>query len=334
MANIDNHRFDTQAPSQQAEIAKTAPKDSTERLLGPQQSMASSPHTLHNALIAAKEFILKNEWSNARIIVDTANNPEAARWQLEASRLKVELQDPNVKQLFESKAATNADEINRFLASKGFSISLRDDWAWLYVASVFKQKVEWKKTWTATKIEFLESNRLVDGVEMSKWNITKYTSQWKEIYELATKNGDKVFMMQVGNDKITPINLYQKIRDIHEWKGNWTPWNILRFPKVKLDENGSIDWIVWAKVWSYTVKQALYQNKLEMDEQGAIAEAAVATGWSKSLSSPPPPKVDTINWPMYVWFVKPGANGNDVITFAARIGENAMTKSKPDANTP
>lgn len=329
MATPDNRQLDTPVQISRVETGNTTPKDSAEKFLGTKESMASSPHTFHNALIAAKEFILKNEWSNAQITVDTMNNPEAARWKQEASRLKNELQDPNVKQLFESKAAKNANEINKFLEIKWFSIRLRDGWEWLYVASVFKQKVEWQEKWKKVDLDFMEnSSKKIEWVEMKKWNVLKYNYQGKEIYELATKNGDKVYMMPVSdNIKSTPIDLYQKIRNIHEWKGNWTRWNDLRFPKVDLNESGSIDWIVWAKVWNYTVNQAEYQNKLQMDENGAVAEAAVAMRMSRGLSLP---RIDTINWPMYVWFVKPGANGNDVITFAARVGESAMVKAKPN----
>ena len=171
-----------------------------------------------------------------------------------------------------------------------------------------------------------DTTKPIAGVEMSKSNIAKYESWWNTIYKIWTPDGaDDVYMMKAGNMKTTPIDLYQKIRDIHERKGDRKPWNDLRFPKVNLDEKWSIDWIVWAKVWSYTINQAEYQNKLQMDENGAVAEAAVAMSMSRWMSIS---KVDIIDWPMYVWFVKRGTDGKDVITFAARVGENAMVKKR------
>lgn len=217
--------------------------------------------------------------------------------------------------------------MNKFLRSKGFSIQLKNQWwEWLYVASVFKQQVEWAEKWKKIPMNFMDdSSKPIEWVEMKKNWVTKYADWDSAIYELLTKNGDKVFLMPSGNLKTTPIDLYQRIRTIHESKGSWLPWNTLQFPKVNLDEKGSIEWVIWAKVGEYTVNQAEYQNKLQMDENGAIAEAAVALATTRWISFS---KVDTINWPFYVWFVKPGPNGKDVITFAARIGENAMIKVK------
>ena len=325
---LDTRRVDNNSPSPRIESGTQAPKDSAEKFLGTKESMASSPHTFHNALVAALEFIRKTEGATAQVSVDTTHNPEAARWKQEAARLKLELQDPNIKALFESKAATRPQEINKFLESKGFSIRLKDNGEWFYVASVFKQKVNWREAWKGVDIHFMEDqNRTVEWVEIKKWNVMKYDYQGKAVYELATDNGDKVYMMSTWNNNIntTPIDLYQKIRTIHEWKGRWTPWNDLRFPKVNLDEKWSIDWLIWAKVWEYTVSQAEYQNKLQMDENGAVAEAAVAVATTRSISIP---QVDVIDWPMYVWFVKPWMDGKDTITFAARVGESAFIKKK------
>ena len=123
----DTRRVDTNSQSTRIESGTQAPKDSAEKFLGTKESMASSPHTFHNALVAALEFIRKTEGTTAQVSVDTTHNPEAARWKQEAARLKLELQDPNIKALFESKAATKPEEINTFLENKGFSIRLKDN---------------------------------------------------------------------------------------------------------------------------------------------------------------------------------------------------------------
>lgn len=300
-----------------------APKDSMERTLWPKDSMASSPHTFHNALIAALEFIKRTEGKGAQVTVDM-ESPEATRWKSEAARLKTELADPAVKSLFDSRAADNAAEINKYLSSKWFSITLRENGKWLYVASVFKQQVEWSEKGKKVPLNYMDDpNRPIEWVEMNKGWVTKYKSGNSDVFELQTRNGDRVYLMPSGNVSTTPIDLYQRIRQIHEGKSGWAPGNDLRFPKVSLDEKWSIDWIVGAQVWSYTVNQAEYQNKLQMDENGAVAEAAVAMWMTRSISMP---RVDTINSPFYVWFVRKWNDGKDVITFAARIGENAMAK--------
>ena len=326
MATPDTRTPDTLIAQASTRIEQeTRPKDSMERTLWPKDSLASSPHTFHNALVAALEFIRRTEWTSAQVKLEE-DTPESTRWKSEAARLKAELADPSIRALFDSKAADNPRVINEYLQSKWFSITLRDNGKWLYVASVFKQQVEWSEKGKKTTLNYMDDpSRPIEWVEMKKWWVRKYVSWGSDVYELQTRTGDRVYLMPSGNITTTPFDLYQKIRQIHEWRTGWTWGNDLRFPKVSLDEKWSIDWIIGAQVWSYKVEQAEYQNKLQMDENGAIAEAWVAMGMSRSIAIP---KVDTINWPFYVWFAKAWSDGKDIITFAARIGENAMVKKK------
>lgn len=302
------------------------PRDVAEKTLWPKDSMASSPHTFHNALVAAKNFIVENEGDKATINVNTAQHPEAARWRSEAARLKTELSDPAVQSLFASKAGAEVWPINTFLKDKWFTIELKDQGEWLYVASVFKQTVAWKNKGEKTQINWTDDQaKPKEAVKLWKDWINQYTVDDKKIFELSTRDDSKVYMMESGNMKTTPIDFYQKIRDINGKKGVASPiWDSITFPKVDLKESGSIDWLVWAKVGSYTVNQAKYENMLTMDENWAEAKAAVAIAWSRGIRIPSAP--DIIDGPFIVWFTKPGRDGKDIITFAARVGENALKK--------
>lgn len=85
MSNFDTPNVE-ERKLPRTEVTLNWPRDSMERTLGPRDSMASSPHTFHNALIALRDFIEK-KWWNTQVNIDL-NKPEAARWKQEAARLK------------------------------------------------------------------------------------------------------------------------------------------------------------------------------------------------------------------------------------------------------
>lgn len=299
-------------------------RDVSERFLGPGDSMASSPHTFHNALKVLRDFVSNTEKGNAAVAID--KSPEMERWLAMAKNLKRELDDGEFQKLFASSASTKVEDVNQFLESRGFSIRLKDtNSGGLYVASVFKQKVEWGKSGKETTLSFLDDpSKRKEAVKMENVAVHRRNVDGKtvEVYELKTKDGSSVFMMPSENVKTTPLKLYETLKGAHlkpdeteSVKANLT------FPKVNFTEKGSMEWIKGARIGPHVVNQAEFENRLTMDKDGATAESAVAMGTTRSIKLPP--REITLDRPFYVWFEK-----NGVLTFTARIGENALVPAK------
>ncbi len=289
--------------------------DASERLLGPSDSMASSPHTFHNALKALKDFVSNTENNSAPVVMQ--QSPEMIRWLAMARDLKRDLEDGEFQKLFSSAASTRVEDVNRFLESRGFSIRLKDTSSGgLYVASAFKQKVEWQKAGKETTLAFLEDpKKRKEAVKMEDVTLHNRNVDGKsvEVYELKTKDGSSVFMMPSENLKTTPLKLYEALKKVHS-KPDEIPGTKanLTFPKVEFSEKGSMEWVKGARIGPHTVHQAEFENRLTMDKNGATAESAVAMATTRSIKLPP--REITLDRPFYVWFEK-----NGVLTFAARI---------------
>lgn len=288
--------------------------------LNQKTSLSSSPLTMHHALRALKKFI-ENTENNPQIKINTTH-PEAKRWLKKAQTLKAQLEDPEVASLFTSRAGYDVDEINSFLKEKGFDIELKQWSQWdIYVASVFKQEVQWKKTWKKAVIDFMETGKEKEAVSLEKGIVSMYKSDWKPIFKIQTNTPwEFVYMQEVWNIHTSVMDLDNKIQQkMNAVQNNhWINAGLI-FPKVELNQSWNIEWMLGWKVWSHTISQAMYQNKLSMDEKWAVAESAVALAASKSFSLP-----HSIKWPFVVWFTKTWENWQENVTFSARIWENEM----------
>lgn len=89
-----------------------------------EESWANAPHTIASALDELKSLI----WWEVNLEINDENFKD------ELDKLSQELS--NLKKYIESKASTNVNDINDFLKSKGIDLELKDQWKWLYSASV------------------------------------------------------------------------------------------------------------------------------------------------------------------------------------------------------
>jgi hypothetical protein len=147
--------------------------------LKPHESMASEPHALMQALDALRDFVTPRDASGKPIegarpglqLRKPANREEELQMQ-EAKRL-LEMKDrlraelPAISDLLSTRTSANVNDINKFLKEKGFDLELKDQGAdGVYVATVFKQQVEWLEKGSKQTIG-LPDGREVPGVGWS-----------------------------------------------------------------------------------------------------------------------------------------------------------------------
>lgn len=313
------------------------------------ESLASSPHTLMAALDALKKFAGGNG-----ALTFPGKAPEEAKQLIGMKdRLRAEL--PALAELIESRASTNVGEINQFLKSKGFNIQLRDlGGSGVYVASTFKQEVEWQRPGKETTIQLRESEKEVPGVAMK--NVQKYPYRLPDgtattIYLIKATNGDTVGLMpynghvqkgsllKFSNEVVAPaaaaagkaLSTVERARaelndtdvrndgaamDAMQDSGLKVA-DTLEFPMVDLNEKVNLSWLQGASIGGTVIRQAVAEFQLQMDEKGAVAKAAVGLGGTRGL----PPPAETIDGPMVVWFER-----NGVVTFSSLVGTDDFKK--------
>lgn len=223
----------------------------------------------------------------------------------------------------------------------------------VYVASTFKQEVEWTRPGKETSITLRDSEKEVPGVSMK--SVQAYEHRLPDgttvrVYMLKTKNGDIVSLMPYrGNvrkesllgfskDVVEPVATaarnerkrfdearkeYNSRVDVDEatrdavLNSRLKPVEELRFPMVDLDEKADLSWLQGARMGDVVIREAKAQFQLQMDEKGAVAKAAVGLGTLRGGG----PRPDIIDGPMIVWFERDG-----VVTFSALVGTSDFKK--------
>lgn len=221
----------------------------------------------------------------------------------------------------ESVAGRSAEEINAFLARKGFSIRLdpfadpRD----FGVASVLDVLVEWLK---AGEIRTIRTGgreypavRIPAGgrraTVVRHFGLPKFPNP---IACLTTQSraGDIVCLTVLDAaqvpDLITeggfPSMVTDTVRFLNEYGG-------VVFPMVSLDQEVDISWLLGLSTTGADglpaiVKQAKQQTRFRMNEVGARAESAVALGVMRSMSLQEPKPDLVIDQPFLCWIERPG----------------------------
>lgn len=212
-----------------------------------------------------------------------------------------------------SIASYAAEEINSFLASKGFNITLEPftDPGEFGTASVMDVLVKWLHPGTSTKLVAADGQtypaaRLKRGVELGMSSISRTPVAYIDTQHPDCRVGLAVPTKPIS-DAFELVDFVESIR-----KARLHPdfqHQGLVFPKVSLDQRVNIDWI---KGMSTTgddglpaiITQALQQTKYRMNEIGARAESAVALGITRGMS--PAPLV--IDRPFVCWMEKVGVS--------------------------
>lgn len=218
----------------------------------------------------------------------------------------------------ESVVGRSAEEINAFLARKGFSIRLdpftdpRD----FGVASVLDVLVEWLERSEVRSIRTggreYPAVRIPAGgsraVVVRHFGLQKFPNP---IACLTTKSADIVCLTALDAshvpDLITeggfPSMITDTVKFLPEYGG-------VVFPMVSLNQEVDIGWLLGLSTTGTDglpaiVTQAKQQTKFRMNEVGARAESAVALGVTRGMAPRPKPDL-VIDQPFLCWIERPG----------------------------
>ncbi len=214
----------------------------------------------------------------------------------------------------ESIADTNHKNINKWLAERGFQIQLGDFGPGGFgVASMLDLLGEWAikgKKWSVKT----EDDEYYPGIKMTNYGKEFYRVKENPNYiiEIETKENDLVYLMMV-DEVPTGLGLLDFVEKIHKEKHKALfDYDGFIFPKIDLDEQITLDWLLdlqfetpKGKEPFYVISQALQQTKLKMNEEGFRVKSAVALG---ILAGAAPVKKEPyeINRPFLMWITREG----------------------------
>lgn len=213
----------------------------------------------------------------------------------------------------QSVASFKAEEINKFLADRGFAIKLDpfqnpEDFG---TASVLDVLVEWLNEGKnmpirSGKKEYAGVRLRGDGVEFFESAGHPHT-----VVQLRTKGDDLVYLTMMDKSQ-KGAELLAEAESIIAGAEAMPAgsFEAVRFPKVKLDQKVDISWLEKMSTRTnggreFAIAAALQQTKIAMNEKGARAKSAVAIGIvATSVRRPLPDHV--INKPFLFILIRPG----------------------------
>lgn len=264
------------------------------------------------ALVKAEDILGANRTWHA---TNPAQTQFLARYFSQRGEIERALATPSPEQPLkvDSIASYTAEEINSFLASKGFNIAL-DPFTTpgeFGTASVMDVLVKWLYPGTSTQLVAADEQtypaaRLRLGVDIERSSLTG-----KPVAFISTQHPDYKVGLTVPNEPISDafelLDFVANVRNrglnhSFDYSVNYAG---LIFPKVSLDQRVNIDWLREMETTgkdglAAIISQALQQTKYRMNEIGARAESAVALGVTRGIS--PSPLV--INRPFVCWIEK------------------------------
>lgn len=202
----------------------------------------------------------------------------------------------------------SADEINKFLADRGFSITLGPLGPnSVGIASVLDLLVEWLTVGTRTLVRSMSNGqeytavRLKDGV-----NFARSSTHPHPIALINTKSGDLVAMTKLNTVPDGAFALEelaeQLTRDADFVRDEF---GAVVFPMVNLNRDFDVSWLLGMHFNGDVITQAVGQVKLRINEKGARAQAAVAISVTRGMAPRSAPDM-VIDGPFLVWFIRPG----------------------------
>lgn len=212
---------------------------------------------------------------------------------------------------FESVASKSAAEINAWLATRKFSITLDpfpgDGFG---TACMLDVLVSWLVTGDVRELT-LASRQSVPGVLLSE-GVTFAESRRRGIIVcIQTKNGDIVRLTRAdkapeGLDLVDHV----AVRASDYLKPNYDYAGV-HFPMVDLDQKPDISWLVGLDTTDeagdpWFIAQALQQTKFKMNQFGARVKSAAAVGVYRSTAVARPKLPLVIDGPFVIEVVRPG----------------------------
>lgn len=248
----------------------------------------------------------------------------------------------------ESRASKRIEDITRFLQEKGFSIELEplSDPTSVAIASVLDMLCLWQRKGERTYItrdnQRYDAVSLEEGLKFYRSEDYPYT-----ICGITCQNSDKVFIciadrQQEGFDllgMVQSLSAYkrQDAKVPGESSGSrmnyYYSW--VEFPMVTLDQRVDISWLngILCPTNSgppIVIGQAIQQNKLRINEEGARVQSATAMEMVLTASPDPAKKPLIIDQPFFFWVER---GGLPIPLFAAYITEEDWKDPKDIRST-
>lgn len=201
-------------------------------------------------------------------------------------------------------ASKNYQELNDILAKEHFAIRLEPfPTNGFGMVAILDVMMEWLAPGTSKKIT-TKDNKTYAGVEIER-GFTIFTSSHHAhpIACIQTKSGDTVWFT-IADKTRSNFDLLQYIHTIANNIQEDNQYQSVMFPKIDLDQQPDITWLLRMSYAGYFIAQAKQQTKLKMNEFGAHVKSAVAIAMMRSMP-PTNKKVLMIDQPFFCWITKP-----------------------------
>jgi len=203
-------------------------------------------------------------------------------------------------------ASTDYQELNNILKKEIFAIQLdpfyKPDFG---VVAILDVLVTWLEPGDSQEIMAKNGTRY-PGVHMAQnFSIFTSPSHAHPIARLETQSGETAWF--TISDKFK--SEFEILTYINKLKNELQPdhsYAAVNFPKINLDVQPNIEWLLGMAYGVFTISQALQQTKLKMNEIGAHVKSAAAIGMCTCSPYQAPPKVFVIDQPFLFWIEKPG----------------------------
>ena len=202
-------------------------------------------------------------------------------------------------------ASKDYQELNDILAKEHFAIRLEpfpnNGFGMVAILDVM---MEWSSPGTSKKIT-TKDNSIYAGVEIER-GLNVFTSD-KHAHPIAciqTKSGDMVWFT-IADKPRNNFDLLQHIDTITKNIQEDDQYQSVMFPKIDLDQQPDITWLLKMSYAGYFIAQAKQQTKLKMNEFGAHVKSAAAIAMMRSMP-PSHKKVLMIDQPFFCWIEKSG----------------------------
>lgn len=279
------------------------------------------------AMMKAEEFLgSKGHWQGPteahRFI--TAMRHDLAPWLRE--------QDPK-KLGLATFASRYHDVLNGELRKAGYDIQLQPfgregDFG---TVAIFEREVQWLKPGDQTSLRLETSRNSVPAFTIKQAQV--YQGLQHPVVVLDTKQGDRVIISRC-DQPISGLELLRRVSEManagtqrrsHDYKG-------ATIPMVDMEDKPDISFLLGLGFndaedgLPAVLTQALQQNRYKMDHIGARVESATALGATRGISMEQPYQV---NGPFQL-----AVETNNVIVFAAYIGEDVMRQPRREGGSP
>jgi hypothetical protein len=260
-------------------------------------SIVTSPYTIPAAVKKADDIVGRDRIWNA---VNDMQKSFLEIYEIVADEVA---QIPEI----ESIASRSAEEINKFLAERGFPIKAPDFSKDKFgTAAVLKFLMDWKFPGTKGDI-ITQDKRTYPGVHMDGVLANKAQDHNNPVLELLTESSDKVYLTMLD---VPPANEFEMISTARQLNSKLGTSKVvdLQFPMVDLDYKVELNWLpgLWTmsqEAQKVAIEKALRQTKLQMNHLGVKIEEAVAMVFETTVLIRR--DLVVINRPFIMWVDRP-----------------------------